>query len=238
MVSIAGSKKLKRQMAPLFWGITRKSKRFVITVRPGSHPKNNSIPTAVFLRDTLKIVTTLREAKSVIYGGKVSVDGVKRKSLHHSIGLMDVVELENVPDVYRLVPQDGQVLKPLKIDQSEKTKKLSKVTSKTSIKDGKTQLGFHDGRSMISDTAVNVGDSCLIEIPKQKILDVVKLEQGCQAIIIRGVNAGQIGTVDKIEEGTFSLPRRVLLAFGERKIQIPTDMIMVVGKNKPVIQVR
>ncbi len=238
MVSIAGSKKLKRQMAPLFWGITRKSKRFVITVRPGSHPKNNSIPTAVFLRDTLKIVSTLREAKSAIYGGKVSVDGVKRKSLHHSIGLMDVVELENIPDVYRLVPQDGQVLKPLKIDQSEKTKKLSKVTSKTSIKDGKTQLGFHDGRSMISDTAVNVGDSCLIEIPKQKILDVVKLEQGCQAIIIRGVNAGQIGTIDKIEEGTFSLSRRVLLALGERKIEIPTDMIMVVGKDKPVIQVR
>jgi len=238
LVSIAGSKKLKRQMAPLFWGIARKSKRFVITVRPGSHPKNNSIPTAVFLRDTLKIVTTLREAKSAIYGGKVSVDGVKRKSLHHSIGLMDVVELENIPDVYRLVPQDGQVLKPLKIDQSEKTKKLSKVTSKTSIKDGKTQLGFHDGRSMISDTTVNVGDSCLIEIPKQKILDVVKLEQGCQAIIIRGVNAGQIGTIDKIEEGTFSLPRRVLLALGERKIEIPTDMIMVVGKDKPVIQVR
>ncbi|KAG2476455.1 MAG: SSU ribosomal protein S4e [Nitrosopumilales archaeon] len=225
-------------MAPLFWGITRKSKRFVITVRPGSHPKNNSIPTAVFLRDTLKIVSTLREAKSAIYGGKVSVDGVKRKSLHHSIGLMDVVELENIPDVYRLVPQDGQVLKPLKIDQSEKTKKLSKVTSKTSIKDGKTQLGFHDGRSMISDTAVNVGDSCLIEIPKQKILDVIKLEQGCQAIIIRGVNAGQVGTVDKIGEGTFSLPRRVLLALGERKIEIPTDMIMVVGKDKPVIQVR
>lgn len=238
MVSIAGSKKLKRQMAPLFWGITRKSKRFVITVRPGSHPKNNSIPTAVFLRDTLKIVSTLREAKSAIYGGKVSVDGVKRKSLHHSIGLMDVIELENIPDVYRLVPQDGQVLKPLKIDQSEKTKKLSKVTSKTSIKDGKTQLGFHDGRSMISDTAVNVGDSCLIEIPKQKILDVVKLEQGCQAIVIRGVNAGQVGTIDKIEEGTFSLPRRVLLALGERKIEIPTDMIMVVGKDKPVIQVR
>ena len=238
MVSIAGSKKLKRQMAPLFWGITRKSKRFVITVRPGSHPKNNSIPTAVFLRDTLKIVSTLREAKSAIYGRKVSVDGVKRKSLHHSIGLMDVIELENIPDVYRLVPQDGKVLKPLKIDQSEKTKKLSKVTSKTSIKDGKTQLGFHDGRSMISDTAVNVGDSCLIEIPKQKILDVIKLEQGCQAIVIRGVNAGQVGTIDKIEEGTFSLPRRVLLALGERKIEIPTDMIMVVGKDKPVIQVR
>ncbi len=237
MVSIAGSKKLKRQMAPLFWGISRKNKRFAITVRPGSHSKAHSIPTAILLRDILKIVTTLREAKSTIYGGKVTIDGVKRKSLHHSIGLMDVVELENISDVYRFVPKDNQILKPLKINETEKTKKLAKVVSKTSIKGGKTQLGFHDGRSMISDIDVNVGDSCLLEIPKQKILEVIKLEQGCQVIVTLGINAGQIGTVKKIEEGTFSLPRRVLLEFGERKIEISTEMIMAVGKEKPVIQV-
>jgi len=61
MGSIAGSKKLKRQMAPMFWGINRKEKRFVITVRPGSHAKNNSIPSAVLLRDTLKKVKMFME---------------------------------------------------------------------------------------------------------------------------------------------------------------------------------
>ena len=238
MVSIAGSKKLKRQMAPSFWGISRKNKRFAITVRPGSHSKAHSIPTAILLRDILKIVTTLREAKSTIYGGKVTIDGVKRKSLHHSIGLMDVVELENISDVYRFVPKDNQILKPLKINETEKTKKLAKIVSKTSIKGGKTQLGFHDGRSMISDIDVNVGDSCLLEIPKQKILEVIKLEQGCQVIVTLGINAGQIGTVKKIEGGTFNLPKRVLLELGERNIEISTEMIMVVGKEKPVIQVR
>jgi len=237
MVSIAGSKKLKRQMAPSFWGISRKNKRFAITVRPGSHSKAHAIPTAILLRDILKIVTTLREAKSTIYGGKVTIDGVKRKSLHHSIGLMDVVELENISDVYRFVPKDSKILKPLKINETEKTKKLAKVVSKTSIKGGKTQLGFHDGRSMISDIDVKVDDSCLLEIPKQKILEVIKLEQGCQVIVTQGINAGQIGTVKKIEEGTFSLPRRVLLELGERKIEISTEIIMVVGKEKPVIQV-
>lgn len=237
MVSIAGSKKLKRQMAPSFWGISRKNKRFAITVRPGSHSKARSIPTAILLRDILKIVTTLREAKSTIYSGKVTIDGVKRKSLHHSIGLMDVVELENISDVYRFVPKDSKILKPLKINETEKTKKLAKVISKTSIKGGKTQLGFHDGRSMISDIDVNVGDSCLLEIPKQKILQVIKLEQDCQVIVTRGINAGQIGTVKKIEGGTFNLPRRVLLELGEREIEISTEIIMVVGKEKPVIQV-
>lgn len=238
MVSIAGSKKLKRQMAPNFWGITRKDKRFVVTVKPGPHSKIFSIPSAVFLRDTLKIVSTLREAKSVIYGGKVTVDGVQRRSLHHGIGLMDVIELEGISDIYRLVPQNSEILQPIKINDSEKSKKLVKVTNKTTIRDGKTQIGFHDGRSLVSDTSVNVGDSCLMQIPEQKILDVIKLEKGSQVIITKGINAGQIGSIEDIKEGTFILPKRVLVAIGEQKIEIPISLVMLVGKEKPVIQIR
>ena len=238
MVSIAGSKKLKRQMAPQFWGITRKSKRFVITVRPGPHKKNYSVPTAVFLRDTLKIVTSLREAKAVIYSGKIKIDGIVRKSLHHAIGLMDVVELENVPDIYRLVSSEEKLLKPIKINESEKSKKLVKVVSKTTINKGKLQIGFHDGRSTISDTKINVGDTCLIQIPDQKILEVIKLEAGCQCLVTRGVNVGQIGKIEAIEKGTFILPKRAVLVLGDRKIEIPIDIIMVIGKEEPVIQIK
>lgn len=238
MVSIAGSKKLKRQMAPKFWGITRKDKRFVITVRPGPHSKHYSIPSAVFLRDTLKIVSSLREAKSTIYGKKVMVDGVKRKSLHHGIGLMDVVELENVPEIYRLVPVDGAILKPVKINKEEKNKKLCRITSKHTIKGGKTQMGFHDGRSLISDQSVNVGDTCLLEIPSQKILEVVKLEKGCQVIVTRGINAGQIGTIEEIKEGTYVLPKMARIKLGDRTIEIPTEILIAVGKDKPLIQIR
>ena len=238
MVSIAGSKKLKRQMAPLFWGITRKEKRFVITVKPGPHKKNNAIPTAVFLRDTLKIVTSLREAKTSIYSGKVKIDGEVRKSLHHAIGLMDVVELENVPDIYRLVPSEKKLLTPIKINESEKSKKLVRVVSKTTINKGKLQIGFHDGRSTISDTKVNVGDTCLIQIPDVKILEVIKLEAGSQGLVIRGANSGQIGKIEAIEDGTFILPKRVILSLDERKIEIPADIIMPIGKEEPVIQIK
>ena len=237
MVSIAGSKKLKRQMAPVFWGITRKDDRFVVTVRPGGHSKHLAIPTAVFLRDTLKLVNTLREAKSAIYRGKVKIDGIVRKSLHHGIGLMDIVELEGISDVYRLVPKNGFVLQPIKINASEKTKKLLKLTSKVTINGGKTQLGFHDGRSLISDTKLNVGDTCVMQVPEQKILDVIKLEKGCQVVVTSGINAGHVGKVDEIKEGTFVLPKRALVNIGEREIEIPTDLIMAVGKDTPVIQI-
>ena len=237
MGSIAGSKKLKRQMAPMFWGINRKEKRFVITVKPGSHPKNNSIPTAVLLRDTLKKVKTLREAKSSIYGGKVKVDGIIQKSLHHSIGLMDVIELEEITDVYRLVPNNGHLLEPIKINTVEKSKKLVKVKSKTTNKGGKIQLGFHDGRTIITDITANIDDTCLLQIPEQKILDVIKFEKNSQVIVTRGINAGRIGSINEIKQGTFTLPKRISLLIDDKTIEIPANITMVVGKEKPVIQI-
>jgi len=235
LVKIAGSKKLKRQMAPLFWGITRKDKRFVVTVRPGSHSKNISIPSSVFLRDMLKVVKTLREAKFAIYSGKVTIDGVKRKSLHHGIGLMDVIELEGLKEIYRLVPKDGEVLQAIKIDDSEKSKKLVHVKSKTTIKNGKTQIGFHDGRSLIDETNISVGDTCIMQIPEQKILDVIKLEKGISGLITSGVNAGKIGVINEVKEGTFILPKRVDIKLEDRQIEIPASIVMPVGKDKPVI---
>ena len=238
MGSIAGSKKLKRQMAPMFWGINRKDKRFVITVRPGSHSKNNSIPSAVLLRDTLNSVNTLREAKSSIYGGKVKVDGVIQKSLHHSIGLMDVIELDGTTDIYRLVPKDGHKLVPIKINEKEKSKKLVKVKSKTNITGGKTQLGFHDGRTIITDTNVNVNDTCLLQIPEQKILDVIKFEKNSQVIIIKGGNAGRVGTINEIKSGTFTLPKRINLLIDDNTVEIPANTTMVIGKEKPIIQIK
>ncbi len=237
MVKIAGSKKLKRQMAPLFWGITRKDKRFVVTVKPGSHGRSQSIPTAVFLRDTLKIVRTLREAKFAIYGGKVTVDGIKRKSLHHGIGLMDVIELDGLSEIYRLVPKNGTLLKPITINSTEKSKKLVQVKSKTTIKDGKTQIGFHDGRSLIDEVEVSVGDVCVLQIPEQKILDVIKLEKGVLVLITKGVNAGKTGTINEIKEGTFILPKRVEIKLEDRQIEIQASLVIPIGKDKPVIGV-
>ena len=238
MVKIAGSKKLKRQMAPLFWGITRKNKRFVVTVKPGTHAKNSSIPISVFLRDTLKIVTSLREAKSVIYSGKIKVDGVIRKSLHHGAGLMDVVELEGTNKTYRLVPQNGTLLKPIEIDDAEKTKKFVLVKSKTTIKNGKTQVGFHDGKTLLDETNVSVGDTCVLQIPEIKILSVIKLEKGMNCLIIKGVNAGKIGKIDEIKEGTFNIPKSLDITFDDRQIEIPARLVMPIGKDKPEITIR
>ena len=150
---------------------------------------------------------------------------------------MDVVELEGTSDVYRLVPTHGHILQPIKIDSSEKSKKIVKVTSKTTIRGKKTQLGFHDGRTIIADNNVNVGDSCLIQIPEQKILDVIKLEKNSLVIVTRGINTGQVGHVNSINKATFTLSKRINLTINKKKFEMPADLVIAVGKEKPVIPV-
>ena len=150
---------------------------------------------------------------------------------------MDVIELDGLSEIYRLVPKNGTLLKPITIDSTEKSKKLVQVKSKTTIKNGKTQIGFHDGRSLIDETEISVGDVCVLQIPEQKILDVIKLEKGTLVLITRGVNAGKIGTVNEIKEGTFVLPKRVEIKLEDRQIEIQASLVMPVGKDKPVIGV-
>ena len=148
---------------------------------------------------------------------------------------MDVIELDGLSEIYRLVPKNGTLLKPITIDSTEKSKKLVQVKSKTTIKNGKTQIGFHDGRSLIDETEISVGDVCVLQIPEQKILDVIKLEKGALVLVTRGVNAGKTGTVNEIKEGTFVLPKRVEIKLEDRQIEIQANLVMPVGKDKPVI---
>ena len=125
-----------------------------------------------------------------------------------------------------------------KIEADEKSKKLVKVTSKTTIKGKKTQLGFHDGRTIIAENNVNVGDSCLIQIPGQEILDVIKLEKDSLVLVTRGVNTGKIGRINNISEATFTLSKRINLTIDKKKFEMPAELVIVIGKEKPVVKIQ
>ena len=237
MGKISGSTKLKRQMAPAFWQIGRKEKRFALTVSPGTHPISKSYPLAVLLRDVLKIVNNMREAKQVITSGEIKVDSIIRRDIHFPVGLMDVIEISSLDKVYRMVPKDGLIVAPVEIPKEEKSIKLCKVIRKVTISGKKLQYGFHDGRTLVDDQKVNVNDTCLLTIPEQKVTNTVKLEKGSIALVISGDNAGTVGKVDDIRQGTFILPKRVLVKFKDRMVELPVDMVMAVGVEKPLIKV-
>ncbi|MEM2759892.1 MAG: 30S ribosomal protein S4e [Nitrososphaerales archaeon] len=237
MARMGKNTRMKRQLAPAFWEIPRKEKRFALTVRPGTHAVQRAYPLGIVLRDLLKAVNTLREAKYVVGSGEVKVDGVIRRDVNFPVGLMDVIEISSINKMYRMVPKDGLILKPIEIPKEEKILKLCKVTRKLTTKNKKLQYGFHDGRTLIDDRKMNVNDSCLITVPEHKINNTIELKKGSLALVIRGENAGTVGRVEEVKDGTFVLPKRVLMSFKERMVELPIDMVIAVGVDKPLIRI-
>ena len=237
MAKIGGDTRVKRQMAPTFWNIRRKKGRFVLRVKPGTHPKRRAYPLGIILRDVLKIANTMHEAERIVNGGKIKVDGIIRRDVNFGIGLMDIVELASIRQAYRFVPKDSRLLVPVSVNEDEKFKKLLKITSKVAIKGSKVQYGFHDGKTVISDQKMRVGDTCVVQLPESKINEHIEFERGSVVLVTSGENAGGIGKVEDIRDGVFSLPKRALVSFAERSVELPVEIIMTVGSERPLIKV-
>lgn len=226
----------KRQLAPPFWTIKRKEGQFVMRVNPGPHSAKRSYPLGMVLRDVLHVANTGFEAERILKAGKVKVDGIQRRDHNFAVGLMDVVELA-MGQAARLVPKNSTLLSPIAVDDAEKGLKLVKITSKTMIRGNKIQYSFHDSKTLISDQNLKVGDSCVISLPEVAITNHIPFEKGSTALIITGENAGALGRIEDIQDGVFSLPKRALVSFGDKSVELPVEMVMAVGTDRPVIRV-
>ena len=69
-------------------------------------------------------------------------------------------------------------------------------------------------------------------------MDVIKFEKNSQVIVTNGINTGRIGFIKEIKEGTFMLPKRISLLIDDKTIEISANIVMVIGKEKSVIQIK
>lgn len=238
MAKKGGDTTVKRQRAPSFWKIRRKQGQFVVRTRPGPHPKAICYPLGILIRDVLRVGQSMDEVKRMLNDGKVSIDGVVRRSIGWPVGLMDIIELIPLSQAFRLVPKNRNLLVPVLLSkQPEKNLKLLRVTLRKTIKGKKTQYGFHDGKTLIANEQYSVGDSCLIDLSNKEVKSHMKLQKGSIVLVTKGENAGVIGKIEEIREGLFSLPKRTVVSFGDRSVEMPVQMVMLVGDEEPIVQV-
>jgi len=220
--------RLKRLAAPKWWPIKRKVKKFVVSPR-GSHPRKSSLPLLVLIRDVLKLAETSREAKRIIKSGEVLIDNRKMRDTKYGVGLLDVIEIPLMKKVWRAVPENG--LSFIEIPAKEARLKICKIIDKKTLKGNKNQLNLNDGRNILTDKKYSTYDSLLIELPEQKIADHLKFEEGSLVLVTGGKNAGKLAKIKIIEKNRIWLE-------GEKLFEIPRGMVVVVGKEKPIIKLK
>lgn len=237
MGSMGSSRHMKRSAAPTFWKIPRKEGQFIMKPSSGPHPIKESYSLATLLRDVLKVVKTMRGARSVINSEKIIVDGVIRRDCNFPVGLMDVISIPSMNKTFRLLPVKGSMLFPVVVDSESTKMKLCKVKSKGKAHGNAFFYGLHDGRTIVSkeDIGVNVDDSLLISVPEGKIVSKVKMDKGSLVIFLRGKATGKLGVVNKIFSGSLTSEKSVEVDIYGSKVQVPIRILLAVGVEKPII---
>jgi ribosomal protein S4E len=239
MARKGGSTKTKRSAAPAFYAVPRKKHPLITTPEAGPHGKAVCYDPITLLRDIIKAVKTKKEAEYAVKLGRLLVDGVPRRSIHYPIGLMDVVELAGTDQCYRMLPVKGRTVSPVAVTSDEKGKKLCQVRFKGTTRKNRVQLGTHDGRTFLVDdgSKYSIGDALVVELPSNRILDLVPMKKGTLGLVIRGTKQGFIGEIREVLKGSFSVPPSVRLALGDSEVVLPKEFVIPVGVKAPVIAV-
>jgi small subunit ribosomal protein S4e len=152
---------------------------------------------------------------------------------------MDVVNIPDTGEYFRILPDHGGKLKLLPISSEEATFKLYRITSKTTQRNGKTQLNLHDGSNILVKTEQDnykVNDVLKIKIPEKEIQDSIEFKEMQQVIITGGRSQGSKGTLIGFgPEPGWKKTASIRTPEGD-DIRTLAKYLFVVGANSPIIK--
>lgn len=230
------SKHMKRLNAPKVLKIHRKEKVFTIRTSPGAYALKQSIPLGLIVRDYLKLTDTLKETKSVLSNGEITVDGKKVKNHKYSCGVMDVISIPALKKDFRILfnRQGKLTLVPIKSDAAKW--KLCRIENKTIVKGKQLQLNLHDGRNkIVKKDEYKTGDVLKINFKDQKIDDIFKFEKGVVSMVIGGSHIGEVANITDIQI-TVSSKSNLTKMKGTTDFTTLQKYVFPIGKNKPMIE--
>jgi len=227
------SRHQKRVTAPVSWPIARKNFTWVAKTSPGPHNAEDSMPLLMVIRDLLKLVDNAREAKRVLYEGKVLVDGRVQKDFKLPVGIFDIISVPLMDKQYRIMKdvRGRFYLSPVEIKDA---KKLARIENKTALKGGLQQLNLSDGSNQLAAGEFKGGDSLILSIPERNIEDRIEFAVGNLAIVVGGKHAGQTGRIKEIITVKSSQPNRVIIS-GDQEFETIQNYVYMIGKDQPAI---
>ncbi len=231
MAKRGGNKHTKRIASPDAIPLhDKKEYTWLIRTAPGPHKKSRAIPLGVVLRDVLKIVRTAKEAKRALSQRSIQIDGKVRTDEKFPVGLMDVVSIPAEDLHYRFLVDKKSRLVPVPVSKSDASSKLLKVTGKHTIRGKKINITFHDGKNMLSDNHVMIGDSIMVSLPIVKMSSHLKREEGSRCLVMEGKHAGTMVTLKKIIERKGGKSSEALVSDGSTEFVTVAKYLFVVDE--------
>ncbi len=221
---------LKRLSTPRTWNIKRKENKFVVRPHPGGHSRDLSISITVFFKDLINQATTTKEVKYILHEKEVLINGTRKKDNKMPVGFLDVISIPSTKEHYRILLSEKNKLMAVSIDAKEADMQLLKLVNKINRGKKLVQLVFATGASRLVDAAdYKTGDSILVKISKNEIIDHLPMQKGAPLLIFKGKHQGKVAIFDSVNA------EKVVCTFDKQQHEIYKKFVLVIGKDKPLI---
>jgi len=216
---------LKSLVAPNTWKLNRKHNTFTLRPKAGAHKHALSITLNKVLIDIGK-ATTNREVTYMLNNHSILIDLKKRKDPAFPVGLFDIITFPEINEAYTLVISNlGKIiLKKLKDPKSDK--KLIRIINKRKVNGGKVQIETFCGRNIILDDKEALkyknGDSLMVKLPEQKIVEHISFEKNALIYLIQGSHVGIITKVKEIDN------EKIICTDGKEEFETRKSFVFVI----------
>lgn len=214
----------KRLPAPKHYPVEKKDKAYISTIK-GSRGSENAIPAVLLLRDVLEYAENEKEAKEIIRNGDLYRNGERIREIKEGIGILDLVELPETEETYRVV-RKGNYLDFIPL--ADDSKVAAKIVDK-SVEGEKYIYRLHSGENYTTEDEFSTGNTLIFGSGVEEL----ELEEGSRVLVVSGQHAGEVAEIEKINErgmdpdtgkvengSEFETRLENLVAVGELKVSI------------------
>lgn len=221
---------LKRINAPKTWKIQRRGIKFTTKSNPGGMNKNLVMPIANVLKYELKVASSIKEVKYLIFIGEIMINGRKVTDYRNPLCFTDVLTIKKTDEHYRLIIDKKGILRLLPISKEESGLKLTKIIGKNFVK-GKMQLNLLDGRNIFFDKHhYKVKDSLLLTMPEQIVKEHIAFEKGAIVLLYQGKHIGKVGKISDLKKDS------IIVKTKDEEFETKAEYALVIGKESPLLK--
>jgi len=209
---------LTRNYAPKTWPVPRKGTKYLVVP---SHGINSTIPILIILRELMNVAQNRKEAKKILDTGNIKVNERIIRKENYPVALFDVLALGEKR--FRVVLKN----KKFNIEEAAKNEsgmKIAKIIGRKILKGKKQQINFNDGRNVLSNEKLRIGDSAIINLKENTIEKIIPLKEKSRALIIGGKHKSKEGDVEKIDEKK----KLGIVIVGGEKLNVKLESLMAI----------
>lgn len=222
---------LKRIASPKSWEIKKKENKFIIRPFAGTSSFRKGIAIGVILRDYLKYARNAKEAKYILNNKEILINESKRRDIHDTAGLMDLIRIPSMNKAFRILLTKKGKLELLELKEGENKLGIFKILNKNLLKKGKVQLNLSgNGNIIVKDNKYKPGDSITIDLSTKKIKEHFKLEKSSLIYLIDGKHVAESGIIERIHD-----TQLIFKTKDNRSLETSKDYAFVIGKEKSAI---